>query len=215
MKVNLLLFAIGLLLGLYLSFMYCVATYATDRPPVPAVPVKGLQKEVASSESRFAGKLDSLQSENRKLVVSLDNTKAALQKAKAKTTGLEQKTKRLVQQNRDGQESPYAYSASCDSLIGTVEVLMQASVEKDSMYENVVSGLEARVQNRDSTIILGIAQYGSLKASFEKSLQSQSLLTKQNDWLNKTVKHQKVKSKVLTALILIGGGLATGYIIHH
>lgn len=213
MKVNLLLFTIGLALGLYLSFMYCVASHTDAGPPVPIVPVKQLEKEVAQSESLFTGKLDSLQSENKKLAVSLEATKDALQKAKAKSLVLEQKAKRLVKQNSEAQESPYAYHASCDSLIATVESLMQASVEKDSLYESVTSSLEAQVVKRDSIITLNDEKYQSLKTSFDKSLQNQSLLQKENTSLSKTAKRQKVKSKVVSALLFIATGVAAAQII--
>lgn len=213
MKVGLLLFTIGLALGLYLSFMYSVASRTDAKPPVPVVPARELQKEVTSSERAFAGKMDSLQSENKKLAVNLDKTKAELQKAKARSLALEQRTKRLIKQNNEAQESPYAYNASCDSLIGTVEALMQASAQKDSLYEGVVSGLEVQVANRDSAIALGVEQYQSLKATFDKSLQNQSLLETQNTTLTKTVKRQRVKSKFVSALLFIVTGIAASQII--
>lgn len=213
MKVNLLLFTIGLALGLYLSFMYSVASRTDAKPPISIVPAKQLQKEVALSEKAFARKMDSLQSENKRLAVNLDKTKAELQKAKAKSLALVQRTKKLIKQNNEVQESPYADNASCDSLIGTVEVLMQASAQKDSLYDDVVASLEAQVVNRDSTISIKAKQYQSLKASFDESLRSQSFLEQENTSLTKTAKRQKVKSKIVSALLFIVTGVAASQLI--
>lgn len=213
MKLNLLLFAIGLVLGLYLSFMYCVATHTAAHAPVPALPVKKLQKEVAASEKVFAAKLDSLKAENRKLETRVNTAKAALQKAKSNSARLQTKTKNIIQQNLKAQESPYAYDPSCDSLITTAEALMQASVEKDSLYEGVVKDIEAQVANRDSTISLLHERHHFLTTAFEKSIQSLALVQKENTVLTKAARRQKIKSKVFSAALFILSGAAAGYLL--
>ena len=214
MKINLLLFAIGLFLGLYLSFMYSVALSADNKPPGVSTPVKQLKKEVSKAETSFAKKFDSIQTENNKLTVGLSDTKAALQSAKQKSKALEQKIKTILLRKESAEEPIAFYDPACDSLIGTVEYLMQASTQKDSLYEKVQINLQAQLQNKDSAINLQDNQYQSLKSTLSKSLESQEALEKQNISITKAYKKQKAKSKVLTALLFIGSGVAAGYIIN-
>lgn len=215
MKINLLLFSIGLFLGLYLSFMYNVALSADNKQPSVRTTVKQLQKDVSKAETSFAKSFDSIQSENNKLKVGLSDTKAALQVAKQKSAALEQKVKTILQKG-ETVDGPIAfYDPSCDSLIGTVKYMMQASTQKDSLYEEVQINLQAQIKNKDSTISLQSNQYQSLKSTFSKSIESQRELEKQNISITKAYKKQKIKGKVLTALLFIGSGVAVGYIINH
>ena len=214
MKINLLLFAIGLFLGLYLSFMYRVALSANDKPPEVSTTVKQLKKEVSKNESSFAESFDSIQSENRKLKVGLSDTKAALQISKSKYTVLEKKVKAVILKQESNDEPIAFYDPSCDSLIGTVEYLMQASAQKDSLFEEVEINQQAQLANKDSTIRLLANQYQSIKSNFSKSLNGQAELEKQNASLTKAYKKQKIKSKVVTALLLIGTGITAGYTIN-
>ena len=214
MKINLLLFAIGLFLGLYLSFMYRVALSANDNTPGVSTTVKQLKKEVSKAESSFAKSFESIQSENTKLKVGLSDTKAALQISKQKYTALEKKVKAVILKRATNDEPIAFYDPSCDSIIGTVEYLMQASTQKDSLYKEVETNLQAQLANKDSSINLQASQYQSLKSTFSKSLEGQAELEKQNAYLIKAYKKQKIKSKVLTALLFIGSGIAAGYIIN-
>ena len=215
MKINLLVFTIGLSLGLYLSFMYSVALPADNKPPGVSTPVKQLKIEVSKAENSFIKSFDSIKSENNKLKLGLSDTKAALQVAKQKSAALEQKVKTILQKRESFDEPIAFYDPSCDSLIATVEYLMQASSQKDSLYEEVQINLQDQIRNKDSTISLQSNQYQSLKSAFSKSLESQGELEKQNISITKAYKKQKIKGKVLTALLFIGSGAATGYIINH
>jgi hypothetical protein len=215
MKINLLLFIVGLLLGLYLSFMYNVALRVNYKSPGVSTPVKQLKNEVSKAETSFAKSVDSIQSKTNKLKVGLRDTKAALQVAKQKSTTLEKKVKTILQKRESFDEPIAFYDPSCDSLIGIVEYLMQASTQKDSLYEEVQINLQAQIKNKDSTISLQSDQYQILKSTFSKSLESQGELEKQNISITKAYKKQKIKGKVLTALLFIGSGVAAGYIINH
>ena len=106
-------------------------------------------------------------------------------------------------------------SNSCDSLIATVEYLMQSNSEKDSLYETANINLEQQVINKDSTIALKDEQYNMLKSSFNQSLSNQSALFDENKLLLKQVKKQKVKSKILSAALFIFSGAAINHLIRH
>jgi hypothetical protein len=209
MKYYFIVFVLGLALGLFFSFMY--RTLLPDNAPlsktVKELPKK-LEVQVAKTEITYTKTFDSLKRQSVKLGLELKQTKTELDKAKQKNYSLQVQVYSLLD-----RQNPT--DSSCDSLITTVEYLMQSSTEKDSLYENVSSNLEQQLTNKDSTIAAKDKQYLEIKSAFTKSIEGQKELIDQNKILNKQFKRQKFKSKVLTAALLIFTGAATNYLIHH
>jgi hypothetical protein len=216
LKNALLFFAIGLLFGLFLSFLWGQMLIPEYKPAVTIESPKQLKKEVASSEVVYAKKADSLNKQNNQLVFQLSNTKAALATANTKAVSLQKDIFNLLDQRFTRQEKGAAHlDASCDSLANTIPVLIAASKEKDSLYSSEVVDLESQVQNRDSVIAYQTEQYIFLKASFTKSIEAQTVLTSDNKALTKTVRQQRTKSKLLSATLFILAGAAATYLLHH
>jgi hypothetical protein len=209
MKYHFIIFGLGLALGLFFSFMY--RTLLPDSAPlsktVKELPKK-LEVQVAKTEITYTKTFDSLKRQSVKLGQELKQTKTELDKAKQKNYSLQVQVYSLLD-----RQNPT--DSSCDSLITTVEYLMQSSTEKDSLYENVSSNLERQLTNKDSTIAAKDKQYQEIKSAFTQSIEGQKELIDQNKILNKQFKRQKFKSKVLTAALLIFTGAATNYLIHH
>ncbi|RYZ30066.1 MAG: hypothetical protein EOO10_04180 [Chitinophagaceae bacterium] len=216
MKVGLIIFTIGVLFGLFLSLMWRTLTINVPISPAPTVSPVELKKEVQASETIYAKSYDSLQNKSVVLIHELIDTKSALKTAKLKNLSLQSKVKSLVtKRNENKLSARVAYDASCDSLITTVEYLMQSSSEKDSLYEKVTVNLEQQIKNKDSTITLKDNQYGDIKSVFEKSIAAQQTLLDENQLLGKQVKKQKFKSKVLSAVLFIFSGAAINHLIRH
>jgi hypothetical protein len=216
MKYYIITFVLGVAFGLFASFMYC--TMLNDMPPSkPLVKVATeLKKEVAKSEVVYSKAVDSLKTKTVKLQTELTDTKAELSKSKQKNYSLQLTVYDLIDKQVEGKQVDNAYTnKSCDSLIVTVEQLMQSSSEKDSLYETVTTNLEEQLKNKDSTISLKDKQNGEVKSAFEKSIENTNALFKQNKQLTKEVKRQKFKSKILHAALFIVTGVASGYIIQH
>lgn len=210
MKYYFIVFGLGLALGLFFSFMY--RTLLPDETPLPSVVKelpKKLETQVSKSETVYAKTFDSLKKQSVKLGTELKETKSELEKAKQKNYSLQVQVYSLLDRQTTTTDS------SCDSLITTVEYLMQSSTEKDSLYENVTSNLEQQLSNKDSTNAIKDKQYQEIKIAFTKSIDGQKELIDQNKILNKQFKRQKLKSKVLGAALLIFAGAATNYLLHH
>jgi hypothetical protein len=209
MRYHFIIFGLGLALGLFFSFMY--RTLLPDTAPlsktVKELPKK-LEAQVAKTEITYAKTFDSLKRQSVKLGQELKQTKTELDRAKQKNYSLQVQVYSLLD-----RQNPT--DSSCDSLITTVEYLMQSSTEKDSLYENVSSNLEQQLTNKDSTIAAKDKQYQEIKSAFTKSIEGQKELIDQDKILNKQFKRQKFKSKILTAALLIFTGAATNYLIHH
>jgi hypothetical protein len=215
MKYYLITFVLGVAFGLFVSFMYC--TMLSDVPPARLPKITGeLKKEVAKSEVSYAKAVDSLKVQSVKLLSDLSDTKKELSRAKQKNYSLQLTVYDLIdKQSETKTVGGVENNNGCDSLIVTVEKLMQSSTEKDSLYEKITVNLEDQLKNKDSTITLKEKQYGDIKSAFTKSIETSNEVSAQNKLLTKQVKRQKFKSKVLSAAILILTGAATNYLIHH
>jgi hypothetical protein len=216
LKNALMFFAFGLLFGIFLSFLWGQMLIPEYNPAVAIESPKQLQKEVASSEAVYTKKADSLNSQNTKLVVQLINTKAALANANTKAANLQKEIFNLIGRRFERQKTNSShFDTACDSLTNAIPVLIAASKEKDSLYSSEVADLESQVENRDSAVTLQQERYETLKASFTKSIEAQTILTSDNKALTKTVRQQRTQSKLLSAALFILSGAAATYLLHH
>ena len=216
MKYYLITFLLGVAFGLFVSFMYC--TMLTDVPPNKPLPkiTNELRKEVDKSEVSYAKAVDSVKLQSVKLQSDLSDTKKELSRAKQKNYSLQLTVYDLIdKQSQAKKVGGVENNTGCDSLIVTVEELMQSSSEKDSLYEKTTVNLEDQLKNKDSTITLKEKQYSDIKSAFAKSIENTNEVLAKNKLLTKQVKRQKFKSKVFSAAILILSGAATNYMIHH
>lgn len=216
MKYNLLSFAIGVLLGIFIGLVYCTASLGSNGLPVSVPSPKELTKEVVKTETGYAKSFDTLKRANEKLDAEIIAAKSELQKAKQKSHALQLEVYAILDKRFEKQrEDTVATQTNCDTLVATVADLINANTQKDTLYEQVTRNLEEQVKNRDTTLALKDVQYSNLKTSFAKSIQSTELLTEQNKALNKQYKKQKIKSKLLSAVLFALSGAAATYFIHH
>jgi len=215
MKYYAIVFTLGLLLGLFFSFMYRTLLIDPYRPPVSKKSMVDLKKEVARSEVDYTKSFDSLKEKSSNLEVAYTGTKNALAEVKKQNQSLKKQVYHLIDRQK---EQPFEHSEesnSCDSLIATVEYLMQSNTQKDSLYETANINLGEQVKNKDSTIALKDEQYNMLKSSFSQSLSNQSTLFDENKLLLKQAKKQRAKSKILSAALFIFSGVAINHLISH
>ena len=215
MKYYVIVFTLGLLLGLFYSFMYRTLFVVPVKPSVSKKSVVEIKKEVAQSEVVYAGHMDSLKKKNTKLEQELVGTKKTLTEVKKQNHSLKVQVYALIDRRKEPTLGDQVTDNDCDSLITTVEYLMQSNTEKDSLLEVVALNVEEQLKNKDSTITLKDEQYKNLKTSFEKSLSNQQQLIEENKLLGRQEKKQKLKSKFLSAAILIISGAAVNHFLQH
>jgi hypothetical protein len=215
MKTHVIIFTLGLLLGLFCSFMYRTLLTDLPKPPVSQNSVVELKKEVAKSEVSYSKSFDSLKKESTRITRELTGTRETLAAAKKQNQVLTTKVYALIEKQKEQTFDESDNDTSCDSLITSVEYLMQSSSDKDSLYDATVQNLEAQSKNKDSTIALKDNQYQNLKSSFDKSISNQQLLLDQNKLLGKQVRKQKFKSKLLSAVLFVFTGAAINHFIKH
>ena len=215
MKYYVIVFTLGLLLGLFYSFMYRTLHVDPVKPSVSKKSIVEIKKEVTQSEIVYTRNMDLLKKKNIKLEEELTGTKKTLAAVKQQNQSLKVQVYSLIDRVKEPSLQITAIDSSCDSLITTVEYLMQSNTEKDSLYEITALNLEEQLKNKDSTVALKDDQYKNLKTSFEKSLSSQQQLIDENKLLGRQVKKQKLKSKFLSAAILIISGAAASHFLQH
>lgn len=214
MKIHVIIFTLGLLLGLFFSFMYRALLIDPVKPPVSKRSVVELKKEVNRSEITYTKSVDSLKKQSAKLEIELVGTKKTLSEVKKQNQSLKNQVYALIDRRSDlTLETPE--DNSCDSLIGTVEYLIQSNSQKDSLYEAITVNLEDQLRNKDSTQLLKDSLYKNLKSAFDQSLFNQEQLISETKILGKQVKKQKLKSKALSAVFFILSGVAINHFLQH
>lgn len=210
MKNYLILFSIGLLIGLFISFTYYSNTVEKQLSKWEAAAPKQLQTKVIVAEKAYSQKSDSFQKQNVSLQAALKATKRELATAKEKVHSLHLTLYELLDERfEDASVSSAEMDASPDSLATHVADLMQISIEKDSLYESAITNLEVQANIKDSVIAIKDQQYSQIKASFEESIRGQEVLLQQNKQMDKKVRRQKLKSKLLSGALLVITGAAT------
>lgn len=213
MKIHAIIFTLGLLLGLFFSFMYRTLVIDLPQPTISQKSVVELKKEVATSDASYAKSFDYLKRQSSMLGIELSTTKKSLQTVKSQNAQLRSEVSFLIRKQRDQKTEQPQIDNSCDSVMTTVEFFMQSNAEKDSLYEAMTANLTAQVANKDSTITLKDAQNLNLKGTLEKSFSNQQLLVDENKLLGKQIRIQKVKSKLLSAALFIVSGAAINQLI--
>ncbi|MBL7730349.1 MAG: hypothetical protein JNM88_04160 [Chitinophagaceae bacterium] len=101
----------------------------------------------------------------------------------------------------------------CDTLRKTALQFIQATIEKDSLYEAVSNRQEQRITQKDSLVSLHRQQYNALRLSFDESITQQKLLVDQNRSFQKQLRKQRIKNKLLSGLTIIAAGITTSYLL--
>ena len=212
---SILILTVGIIIGI--SFTNLFKGCGKEANPITTVKnVKPsvIEKHVAEAEQKFQQKIDSLNATSNQLNMQLTSTKKTLTAAKNKNLILQTQVYDLIDKPNTNTDTSNTDS-NCDSLEIKVVELIHSNNEKDNLYEDINANMEAQVKNKDSTIQVKDVQYQTLKSSFTESIAQQQSLYDQNKSYQKQFKRQKVKSKLLTAALLILSGVAANYLIHH
>ena len=215
LKLNLTIFILGLFAGIAGS-IFLNGKQSPQKPVYTATlsSPADIKNTSVVVEAHFQSKVDSLVQTNMDLAHKAGNTKSELQKAKQDNKVLLELVDTLIA-HADHSSDTAVKLAACDSINATVQGLIAASNETDSLYDNLTATLQAQVNNKDSTIGVQQEQYNCLKLSFDKSLEQQDILSGQTLLYEKQLKNFKVKNKLLSAGLFIVTGIATYSLLHH
>lgn len=104
---------------------------------------------------------------------------------------------------------------NCDSLAISATELMITCLEKDSIYGSLTEVLTEQVALKDSIITVQNQQVDDVQLNFERSFAQKQLLIVENLGLRKEIKQHKVRSKILSAGLMILGGTIAYMALRH
>jgi hypothetical protein len=202
---NLLLIAISLVAGIIISWTFKTCNKETSADDF-IIPPSVIKKQAAQMDQHYTVIIDSLQKQSDVLQLSLVDTKKSLEQVKLKNTQLRKAALSYATNEKTDLQEDHV---QVDSLKQTVIQWSQTDHQKDSLYESVINTQSSQLLLKDSVIGIQELQHQSLQVYFQQSLLQQELLMNQNKQIQKKLKRQTLKSKILGGLALIATGIST------
>jgi len=185
-----------------------------DDTPVAVPLVREDHREQERTITAYDRRIAELNTQNNNLQQQTTNTRTALARSLKSYAALQAAMQELATENVLLADTTKRLS-NCDSLAQTATELVQAGVEKDSLYDRLTGNLQQQITVKDSTITLQEHEFNYLKLSYDRNLAQQQLLIDNNLLLQKQVRHHRARSKLLTAGIIILSGAVTYMALQH
>ncbi len=208
---NILIICSGIIAGVGICSLFR-ACDADKADTIAVIKPSTLEKNAEKEEKHFTDAIDSLQVKAKTLQSILTTTIILLDKSKKKNGLLQSQLRNLANKNITRKDTA-AFYADCDSVKDNLSQWIEVGHEKDSLYEAVIGNQQDQLQVKDSTIWLQQQQHTILKGFFQQSLLQQELLANQHKRLQKKMKRQQFKNKLLSGLTVVAAGIATGYLL--
>lgn len=217
MKTQLIMFVLGIAVGLVLCFLYhqigADKSFVADSGKAKERLHKEIEN-VAVAEIQHARALDSFKARNTRLGYDLKTLRAELTSAKAKTKNLQTQVYALLDaQAINNQPGTERGETPCDSLGAFTMELIEVGSFKDSLHQSIVDNLEQQVSARDGLVSTQDSLYFRIKSSFEKVSSDQRQLISETLKLQRTCKRQRTKNRVLSAALFVVSGAAINHLI--
>jgi hypothetical protein len=216
---------VGIALGFFGSIFSkgCGATDSIQKEIT--VHPKELNKQAEISEQRYQEKIAELENNNTILENELITTKEQLHEVKKSAKQKENNIKRIIEPKgypakellKKAGSLPMAIDNSlspCDSLAEEVTHYINENAVKDSIYDRQLVIQDIIINIKDSILTLHLDKYNELKKIFTQSLIEQEKLLIDNNLLQKKIKRQKFRTKLIAIGATIFSGLAVDYLIH-
>ena len=208
-----------LIVGIVIGISFTKLFQSNNSEQVPLVNIKNikptvLEKQVATTTEKYQLQIDSLNTKSNLLDKKLTDTKQILVAVKKKNLVLQTQVYDLIDQQQNSSDT-LQNNNDCEMLQTKVVALLQLNNEKDSLYETVTNTLESKVKNKDSALLVTDLKCQSLQSAFNEGIIQQNNLFEQNKTYQKQFKRQKLKSKLLSAVVLVFSGVVANNLIQH
>ena len=215
----------GFLLGFFMAFFFMSGNPDTNTSQSSPASTKQLSKEVSIIEKNYQNRIVVLQNKNSELQQKLSTAQSSLDKAKQSVKQKESRVKKLARSDNtikkkwsiENYNLPFFDESpgNCDSLKIEVDEYINENHRKDSLYEIQLSTMDSVVSVKDSIVHTTEGLYNSLHQIYDKAIAAQLILQNENHVLRKKEKRRKVKSKIVTAGLMLLTGAAANFLLHH
>jgi len=177
-------------------------------------PAATIQATSAIAETYYRDKLDSLAVVNDQLGKQVSATNAAIRRQRYNNDVLNQLVDTLISHANAATDTAIKLQ-DCDSLTAAVTDMMIVTAQKDSLYDSLVTALQAQVAVKDDGLQLQQQAHNALKLFFEQSIAQQDVLHSQNLLLERQNHRQVIRSRILSTGIVLLTGVLSYSIIRH
>ena len=200
---------LGVVIGIALARLFTATSPCRENTAIKKA--SQLKEQTSKKAIHFQKKVDSLEVVAKDLNSKLNNNKAALAIAKNKTLVLQ--TQLLAEKEKEFVSNGEAGAIDCPPEEDLLTEFIEAATLKDSLYETIESTRVQQLHNKDAALAVKDSMYNALQQSFEQSISQQELIFTQNKLLRKQVNRQKLKGKLVSAVVLVVGASAVRYLV--
>jgi chromosome segregation ATPase len=170
--------------------------------------IKEMTAQVNSIESNYQSQLQYWIRKNSYLQEQIQKTDFALTESKQKEKSLQGKIQGLISESKTLTDTSEIIS-NCDSIKEKTEQFISETNIRDSLCDTEISELKTLIQNKDSAMALCQNSFSMLKQVTDSSLAFQNKLTDELKLADKKIRRGNIKSKFLTAGVMILSGVTT------
>ncbi|MBI4929285.1 MAG: hypothetical protein HY841_00865 [Bacteroidetes bacterium] len=167
--------------------------------------VKELKVQVSNIEENYKNQIQYWVVKNNALVNQIQNTEVALTQSTQKVNFLQGKIQLLISESKILKDTSDIIT-NCDSLKTQVMQFISETNMRDSLCDNEIADLKCVIQNKDSLVAVCENSFSMLRQVADSSLAQQSELTEKLKLADKKIHRSNLKTKILSAGILILSG---------
>jgi hypothetical protein len=172
------------------------------------IAVKEMTAQVNSIGSNYQSQLQYWIHKNNYLQEQIQKTDYALNQSKQKEKSLQGKIQILISESSTLTDTSEIFS-NCDSIKERVTQYITETNIRDSLCDREITDLKTLIQNKDSAMTVCDKSFSMLRQVTDSSLALQTKLSEELKLADRKIKRGKLKSKFLTAGIMIISGTTT------
>jgi chromosome segregation ATPase len=164
--------------------------------------VKELKAQVNLIENKYKSEIEYWVQKNNDLQKQIQQTETNLNVSTQKENSLQGKIRVLISEKIKLKDTSEIIS-NCDSLNENVSQYITETNVRDSLCDNEISELKTVIQNKDSAMAGCEKSFSMLRQVVDSSLTFQNKLTDELCLADKKIKRGKLKTKFLSAGVMI------------
>ena len=172
------------------------------------IATREMQNQLNVIEGNYKTQIQYWIQKNNVLQQQIQKTDFALTESTQKEKSLQGKIQVLISESNTLTDTSEIIS-NCDSIKENVNRYLSDANVKDSLYDREISELKTVIQNKDSEMAVCDKSFSMLKQVTDSSLAFQNKLTDELKLAERKTKRENIKSKFLSAGVMILSGATT------